>query len=42
MALGGSITYAEGEEAVKADQTMRRVDYRPCDLWKSKVRTQSR
>jgi ribulose-5-phosphate 4-epimerase/fuculose-1-phosphate aldolase len=42
MALGGTITYVEGEEAVKADQTMRRVDYRPWDLWKARIRTKSR
>ena len=42
MALGGSITYIEGEEAVKADQTMQRVDYRPWDLWKSKARAKSK
>jgi hypothetical protein len=38
MSLGGSITYLEGEEAVKADLTMQRVDFRPWDLWKIKAK----
>ncbi len=42
MARGGSITYVEGDEAVKADQTMLRVDYRPWDLWKSRVKAKSK
>ena len=42
MSLGGSITYVEGEEALKADQTMQRVDQRPWNLWKSKVKAKSR
>jgi ribulose-5-phosphate 4-epimerase/fuculose-1-phosphate aldolase len=41
MSLGGSITYVEGEEAVRADQTMQRVDQRPWNLWKSRVRAKS-
>lgn len=41
MALGGSITYVEGDEAIKADQTMQRVDFRPWDLWKSRLRARS-
>lgn len=42
MSLGGNITYVEGEEAAMADQTMRRVDYRPWNLWKNKVKAKSK
>jgi HCOMODA/2-hydroxy-3-carboxy-muconic semialdehyde decarboxylase len=38
IALPGSTTYVEGEEAVRSDRTMQRVDDRPWTLWKSKVR----
>ena len=38
IALPGSTTYVEGEEAVKSDRTMQRVDERPWALWKAKVR----
>jgi ribulose-5-phosphate 4-epimerase/fuculose-1-phosphate aldolase len=41
MSLGGSITYVEGDEAVKADQTMQRVDQRAWALWKGGVRAKS-
>ena len=41
MSLGGSITYVEGDEAVKADQTMQRVDQRPWALWKASVKAKS-
>ncbi|MBI2958837.1 MAG: class II aldolase/adducin family protein [Betaproteobacteria bacterium] len=42
MALGGPITFVEGEEAVLADETMQRVDTRPWDLWKAKVKAKSK
>ena len=41
MSLGGSITYVEGDEAVKADQTMQRVDQRPWALWKASAKAKS-
>ena len=36
IALGGTVTYLEREEAVRADATNRGVIARPWDLWKSK------
>jgi len=41
MSLGGSVIYVEGDEAVKADQTMQRVDQRPWALWKASVKAKS-
>jgi ribulose-5-phosphate 4-epimerase/fuculose-1-phosphate aldolase len=41
MSLGGSITYVEGDEAVKADQTMQRVDQRPWALWQASVKAKA-
>ncbi len=41
MSLGGSIIYVEGDEAVKADQTMQRVDQRPWALWQASVKAKS-
>ncbi len=36
IALGGSVTYLDGEEARRADDTNRRVIARPWALWKAK------
>ena len=36
IALGGTVTYLEREEALLADATNRRVIARPWDLWKAK------
>jgi ribulose-5-phosphate 4-epimerase/fuculose-1-phosphate aldolase len=41
LALPGSTTYVEGEEAVKADRTMQQVDERPWALWRAKVRSRT-
>ena len=41
MSLRGSITYLEGEEALKADQTMQRVDQRAWELWKARAKAKS-
>ena len=36
IALGGTVTYLEPEEAARADETNRRVIARPWELWKAK------
>ena len=36
IALGGSITYLDAEEAMRADETNRSVIARPWELWKAK------
>ena len=36
ITLGGAVTYLDIEEAVRADETNRRVISRPWDLWKAK------
>jgi len=36
MALGGTVTYLAGEEALQSDQTNRQVVARPWTLWKAK------
>jgi ribulose-5-phosphate 4-epimerase/fuculose-1-phosphate aldolase len=36
IALGGTVTYLDREEAARADETNRRVIARPWELWKAK------
>jgi ribulose-5-phosphate 4-epimerase/fuculose-1-phosphate aldolase len=41
IALGGTVTYLDREEAARADETNRRVIARPWDLWKAKYASRS-
>jgi len=41
IALGGSVTYLEDEEAVQSEETNRRVIARPWDLWRAKYHPRS-
>ena len=41
IALGGTVTYLEAEEARRADETNRRVIARPWALWKAKYHVRS-
>jgi hypothetical protein len=37
IALGGTVTYLEADEAARSDETNRSVSERPWELWKRQV-----